>query len=56
MTIPIRGIDFRGDPYMPLPPGAAYGAIGKQCFLYISFFVILYFKRKKKKLDGIFKY
>jgi hypothetical protein len=26
---PYAGIDFRGDPDMPLPPGAAYGDIGK---------------------------
>jgi hypothetical protein len=44
---PYVGIDFRGDPDMPLPPGDAYGTIGKQCFLYISFFVFLYFKRTK---------
>jgi hypothetical protein len=47
MTIPMSGIDFRGDIDMPLPPGAAYNAIVKQCFLYISFFVFLYFKRTK---------
>jgi hypothetical protein len=44
---PYAGINFRGDPNMLLPPGATYGAIRKLCFLYISFFVILYFKRKK---------
>jgi hypothetical protein len=37
---PYAGIDFRGDPDMPLPPGAAYGDIGNK-FLNISFF--LYF-------------
>jgi hypothetical protein len=37
---PYAGIDFRGDPDMPLPPGATYGDIGNK-FLNISFF--LYF-------------
>jgi hypothetical protein len=32
---PYARIDFRGDPNMLLPTGAAYGAIGKQYFLYI---------------------
>ena len=27
---PYAGIDFRGDPDMPLPPGAAYGDIGNE--------------------------
>ena len=27
---PYAGIDFRGDPDMPLSPGAAYGDIGKE--------------------------
>ena len=27
---PYAGIDFRGDPDMPLPPGAAYGNIGNE--------------------------
>ena len=27
---PYAGIDFRGDLDMPLPPGAAYGDIGKE--------------------------
>ena len=44
---PYVGIDFRGDLDISLPLGAAYGAIGKQYFLYISFFVFLYFKRTK---------
>jgi hypothetical protein len=44
---PYAGIDFIGDPDMSLPLGATYGAIGKQCFLYISFFVFFYFKRTK---------
>ena len=36
---PYVGIDFRGDPDMPLPPGVAYGDIGNEsqtlflCFL-----------------------
>jgi hypothetical protein len=41
---PYAGIDFRGDPDMLLPPGASYDTIGKQYFLYISFFA---FKRTK---------
>ena len=27
---PYAGIDFRGDPDMPLPPGSAYGDIGNE--------------------------
>ena len=27
---PYVGIDFRGDPDMPLPPGSAYGDIGNE--------------------------
>ena len=27
---PYAGIDFRGDPDMPLPPGATYGDIGNE--------------------------
>ena len=27
---PYAGIDFRGDPIMPLPPGSAYGDIGNE--------------------------
>ena len=27
---PYAGIDFRGDPDIPLPPGAAYGDIGNE--------------------------
>ena len=27
---PYVGIDFQGDPYMPLPPGSAYGDIGNE--------------------------
>jgi hypothetical protein len=53
---PYVGIDFRGDPHMPLPPRATYGTIGKQYFLYISFFVFLYLKEQKYFLDGVFKY
>jgi hypothetical protein len=41
---PYAGIDFRGDPDMPLPLGAAYGAIGKKYF-YILYF--LYLKEQK---------
>jgi hypothetical protein len=29
---PYAGINFRGDPDMPLPPGAAYGDIGNFFF------------------------
>jgi hypothetical protein len=53
---PYVGIDFKGDLDMPLPLGAAYDTIGKQYFLYISFFVFLYLKEQKKFLDGVFKY
>ena len=37
---PYGGIDFRGDPDMPLPPGSTYGDISMQNFLTISFFCI----------------
>jgi hypothetical protein len=43
---PYAGIDFKGDPDMPLPPGAAYGDIGNK-FLNISFFCIFVFKEQK---------
>ena len=44
---PYAGIDFRGDPDMPLPPGVAYGDIGKESqthflsFELFNFFVFL---------------
>ena len=35
---PYAGIDFRGDPDMPLPPGATYGDIGNESqTLFLSF-------------------
>ena len=35
---PYARIDFRGDPDMPLPPGAAYGDIGNESqTLFLSF-------------------
>jgi hypothetical protein len=37
---------------MPLPPGAAYGDIGKK-FLNISFFCIFVFKEQKYFWDGV---
>ena len=27
---PYEGIDFRGDPYMSIPPGSTYGEIGNE--------------------------
>lgn len=36
---PYVGIDYRGDPYMPLPPGSAYGDIGMKRFCVFYFFV-----------------
>jgi hypothetical protein len=49
---PYAGIDFRGDPDMPLPPGTAYGDIGmSNVFKYFIFFVFLY-NRTKIFLDG----
>jgi hypothetical protein len=49
---PYAGIDFRGDPDMPLPPGTAYGDIGmSKCFELFHFFVFLY-TRTKIFLDG----
>jgi hypothetical protein len=39
---PYVWIDFRGDPYIPLPPGSAYGDTGmKKFFKYFFFFVFL---------------
>jgi hypothetical protein len=44
---PYGGIDFRGDPDMPLPPGSAYRDIGmSKFFKYFSFFVFLYKETK----------
>jgi hypothetical protein len=42
---PYVRIDFRGDLDMQLPPGTAYGDIGKM-FLNISFFSFLYYETK----------
>jgi hypothetical protein len=42
---PYARIDSKGDLDMSLPLTVAYGAIGKQFFIYILFFVFLYFKR-----------
>jgi hypothetical protein len=38
---PYAGIDFRGDPDMPLPPGATYGDIGMSNVF--KYFIFLYF-------------
>jgi hypothetical protein len=38
------GIDYRGDPNIPLPPASAYGDIGKKCFYIFNFFV--FFKKE----------
>ena len=45
---PYAGIDFQGDPDMPLPPGSAYGDIGNESrpslFLnFLSYLIFLYF-------------
>ena len=41
---PYAGIDFRGDPDMPLPLGAAYGDIGNESqTLFLKFFELLIF-------------
>jgi hypothetical protein len=37
---PYAGIDFRGDPNIPLQLGSTYGDIGMTNFLNISFFCI----------------
>jgi hypothetical protein len=35
---PYVGINFKGDPYMPLPPGTTYGDIGmSNVFKYVIF-------------------
>jgi hypothetical protein len=47
---PYVGIDFRGDPDMPLPPSFSYGYIGIQKFLNISFFCI--FVEENKNIFG----
>ena len=42
---PYAGIDFRGDPDMPLPPGSAYGDIGNESrpLLFLKFLKYLIF-------------
>jgi hypothetical protein len=45
------GINYKGDPYIPFPPGSTYDDIGKKCFLYISFFLCL---SKRIKNTNIF--
>ena len=43
---PYAGIDFWGDPDMPLPPGAVYGNIGYESqtlFLCFFFRIIIFF-------------
>jgi hypothetical protein len=49
---PYARIDFRGDLDMPLPPGNAYGAIGKSFYIF-HFFCIFVFKETKIFLDGV---
>ena len=39
---PYAGIDFFGDPDMSLPPGAAYGDIGKESQIHFLSFGIIY--------------
>jgi hypothetical protein len=34
---PYEGINYRGDPDMPLPPSSTYGDIGKYIFIYLIF-------------------
>ena len=38
---PYAGIDFRGDPDMPLPPGAAYGDIDNESQTHFFNFLII---------------
>ena len=40
---PYVGIDFLGDPYMPLSLGATYGDIGNETQLTFIFWVIIFF-------------
>ena len=41
---PYAGLDFWGDPNMPLPPGAAYGDISNESqTLFLNFFELLIF-------------
>ena len=50
---PYAGIDFRGDPDMPLPPGSTYGDIGNEYrpsflkFWVIKFFVFFDYMKSK---------
>ena len=34
---PYAGLDFRGDPDLVLPPGGAWGEMGKSFFIFIKF-------------------
>ena len=53
---PYAGIDFRGDPDMPLPPGSAYGDIGNESrpllffkiFEVFNFFCVFLIMRNQK--------
>jgi hypothetical protein len=46
---PYAGIDYRGDPDMPLPPGSAYGDIGMKNFFFYIFHFFVFFSKKNKK-------
>jgi hypothetical protein len=51
---PYRGINYRGDPDMPFPPGYAYNDICKKCFYIFHFFVFFNFDKGKLKNENIF--
>ena len=42
---PYVGVDFCGDPDMPVPQGAAYGDIGNnpEFILFLNYLIFLYF-------------
>jgi hypothetical protein len=48
---PYAGIEFRGDPDMPLPPGAAYRDIGMSIFFKYFIFILFLYSRTKMFWD-----
>ena len=38
---PYAGMDFRGDPDLFLPPGGAWGELGKQILIFLTFLKFL---------------
>jgi hypothetical protein len=51
---PYAGIDFKGDPDMPLPPGTTYRDIGMSNFFkYFIFFFVFFYRKTKIFLDDV---